>query len=333
MKSSFPEFAPIPANSGFAMDNYWIWCGSAVADKEKGYHLYASRWRKDYPMLEGYVLFSHIVHAYSENLTGPYTFVEKVLPAKEDPEAWDGKMTHNPTILQWGGKYYLFYIGSTYSEDPTPSNEILENRQMVNEVYARISIGIAVSDSPAGPWKAEKDPILVSTPGGWDEFVVTNPAPCITPEGKVYLYYRTNAKDGCSIGCATADTPLGPYTKYPGPVHGINRVEDPFVWHDGEFFNMVAKDLTGNVTGEYHAGAHFVSRDGFHWEYVKKAWSRTVVFADGSVKTLGSLERPQIFFDKDGKMAALFAASADGPGHFTKADNTWNMVIPFQEEK
>ena len=78
----FPPLLPIRENSGYREPDKWVWCGSAVEEPGKCFHLYAARWRKDYPMLEGYVLFSEIVHAFSENIEGPYHFVEKVLPAE-----------------------------------------------------------------------------------------------------------------------------------------------------------------------------------------------------------------------------------------------------------
>ncbi len=50
---------------------------------------------------------------------------------------------------------------------------------------------------------------------------------------------------------------------------------------------------------------------------------------DGSVTTQGSLERPFLLFDGD-TPTHLFAATADGPGGFHAAENTWNMVIPLK---
>ena len=47
---------------------------------------------------------------------------------------------------------------------------------------------------------------------------------------------------------------------------------------------------------------------------------------------LGSLERPQVLFDSEGRPRALFAAAADGPGGFQNASNTWNQVFLLQEE-
>ena len=112
--NTFPAELSLPENSGYREKDKWIWCGTAVEEEGKGFHLYASRWRKDYPMLEGYVLFSEIVHAFSPVLEGPYRFVEKVLPCFPDPH-WDSRMAHNPTIVRRNGEYLLYYIGSTYN--------------------------------------------------------------------------------------------------------------------------------------------------------------------------------------------------------------------------
>jgi hypothetical protein len=49
---------------------------------------------------------------------------------------------------------------------------------------------------------------------------------------------------------------------------------------------------------------------------------------DGTVTTMGSFEKPFLLF-QEGKPTHLFAATADGPGGFHKASNTWNMVIPI----
>lgn len=309
------------------MDGYWVWCGSAAKEEGKGYHLYAARWGKDYPMLQGYVLNSHIVHAFSETLEGPYHFVEKILPVKEDPAKWDGRMTHNPSIVKYKEGYLLYYIASTYEGEPTASDRIREDRKMVEEVYDKICIGVAKSKSPAGPWEVCPHPVLTPRADKWDNWIVTNPAPCVLPDGRIFLYYRSNSKIG-PIGLAIYEDPEGEAVRLDMPVFTRDMfVEDPFVWHNGENFEMIAKDLSGKLTNEYHAGAHFVSEDGIKWEYTHKAYSRKVKLENGEEITLGSLERPQVLFDENNIPVALFAAVADGPGGFEKADNTWNQVF------
>ena len=331
LKSRFTKLAFVPIDAGFHMENKWVWCGSSVEEAGKGYHLYASCWRKDYPMLEGYVLFSEIVHAFSEKMTGPYDFVEKILQSG-NPADWNGCMAHNPAIVKWKDKYLLYYIASTYTDEPTPPEIIQKQRSLVDKIYSQIRIGVAIADAPGGPWHFCKDPILEARPGYWDAALVTNPAPCVLPDGKIYLYYRSNAPEGLRIGLAVAEHPEGPYVRLQSdPIMQDICIEDPFVWHNGECFEMLAKDMKGTLTGEFHAGAQFLSRDGINWHLKGKAYSRTITYENGKIFTLGSLERPQLLFGMDGNPKCLFAAAADGPGGFQKAKNTWNIAIPFSE--
>ncbi|MBQ6474354.1 MAG: hypothetical protein IJJ33_20400 [Victivallales bacterium] len=151
--SVFPVELSLSENGGYRENDQWIWCGTAVEEQGRGFHLYASRWRKDYPMLEGYVLFSEIVHAFSPSLMGPYRFVEKVLPCFPDPH-WDSRMAHNPTIVRRNGEYLLYYIGTTYSKRPTPADRIAIERDMMLEAYDEIRIGLARGNSPGGPFAA-----------------------------------------------------------------------------------------------------------------------------------------------------------------------------------
>ncbi len=326
------SFGDIPVNAGFRQEGYWVWCGSVVEEPGKGFHMYASRWPQTYPMFEGYIFHSEIVRASSPVLEGPYTFQERIIPGIAAP-AWCARMAHNPTVLKYGDRYLLDFIGSTYEGDAPSPGQIGESKDFMRSVYNRIRIGLAVADSPAGPWKVLDAPVLESRPGCWDELVVTNPAPCLHPDGRIFLYYRSNTQQGLRIGLATADRPEGPYRRIQeGPVLEGFHVEDPFAWHDGTLFHMLVKDLSGSITGELIAGAHFLSADGVNWQPapVAKGYSRTVRLAGGEERHLGCLERPQLFFDAAGTARCLFAAAGDGEGSFRKAHNTWNMAIPIR---
>ncbi len=324
---------PAPVDGGFRMEGYWVWCGSVVRGGDGLYHMFASRWSKDLPMFTGYILGSEVVRAVSKSPTGPYHFQERVLPCGPSG-AWDGRMAHNPSIHRFGDTYLLFYIGSTYTGKlQIPSDN--EQTPQTAECYAGICIGLATAPSPCGPWRRLSEPILRPQPGKWDGSIVTNPAPCIRSDGRVLLYYRSNTPDGLRIGVAGAKTFQGPYFRLrEEPVLRFpsgDFVEDPFVWWNGESYEMVAKDMLGGITGEVHAGAHFFSADGLHWKPARpaKAYSRRVRFSDGKTVTLGCLERPQVFCDESGVPTCLFAAAANGPGGFYNASETWNIAIPL----
>ena len=108
--------------------------------------------------------------------------------------------------------------------------------------------------------------------------------------------------------------------------------EDPFVWWNGHQYEVIMKDMTGKITGEWHAGVHGYSIDGINWEIaiLPKAYSRTVLWSNGDSTVQGSFERPQLLFDAEGRPSHIFAATADGPGGFRNATKTWCMVIQLK---
>jgi len=58
------------------------------------------------------------------------------------------------------------------------------------------------------------------------------------------------------------------------------KIEDECVFRLGDHYEMLCKDCTGKVTGEYHATIHLLSPDGVAWKLAPnpKAWSRTIVW-------------------------------------------------------
>jgi hypothetical protein len=336
---------PALRGMGFRQDDYWVWCGSVAEGDDGRYHMFAARWPKDYPFYHGYLSASEVVRASADAPAGPYIFEEVVLLPR-GPEHWDGRMTHNPFIVKYDDEFLLFYIGATY-EGSVPSREEMDALRLESggngrtlPWYSSIRIGMARSSSVFGPWQRPDRPTLDINPVGWDNGVVTNPSPCVAPDGRVLLYYRST---GCKLGLAVAASPDARFVRLSDspvvdPGQGL-IIEDPFVFWADDHFEMVCKDLTGNITGEFHAAVHLVSDGGTEWHLAPdpKAWSRTIHWDDGSVTTQASIERPFILFES-GRPAFLFAATADGPGphngrpgHYY-AENTWNMVMPLDLE-
>lgn len=334
---------PAPKGGGFSLDDYWVWCSSVTQGDDGRFHMFAARWPRKYPFYHGYLAASEIVRASSDTPVGPYRFEEVVLPVRGQ-DYWDGRMTHNPYILKYGNEYLLFYIGATYSGDiPDRARmDALRSRPGGNGEtfpwYSSIRIGVARSQSVFGPWKRPPLPTFDIDPKGWDNTVVTNPSPCISPDGRILLYYRSA---GAKLGLAIAPDPDNSFDRFAerpvlDPGEGL-RIEDPCIFWLNDHYEMVCKDLTGDITGEFHAAAHLISPDGMEWQAAPhiKAWSRTILWDDGTTTTQGSIERPFILF-QSGAPSYLFAATADGPGphegrpgHYF-AENTWNMVIPLR---
>ena len=112
---------------------------------------------------------------------------------------------------------------------------------------------------------------------------------------------------------------------------GVKRhVECPYMWWNGSHYERIMKDMGGNICGEKGGGIHATSTNGIDWTISEQplAYSRTVTWDDGQTIRQGSFERPQLLI-KNGIPTHLFAATADGPGGFHKAENTWNICIPL----
>jgi len=339
--AEFPAMGVAPKAGGFRMDGYWVWCGSVIKGDDGQYHMFASRWPKDITFHPGWMTNSEIVRATADKPEGPYTFREVVLPAR-GIEYWDGRATHNPSITRHGDTYVLFYMGSTHALGDAPRGELFrldDPRATVARSMKRV--GIATAKSLAGPWTRYDRPILETKPGTFYSFLTSNPAPVMHEDGSVYLMFKARRYQGgkhsaMMLGAARAKHYLGPYEVVsPEPLFSpakMGEVEDPFVWKTAGGYEMVAKDMTGKIVGEKHAGVHARSADGLDWSLAGKAWSRRVTWDDGATQEMGQLERPCLLIE-DGKPVFLFAATGDGPGGFNNMTQSWNIAIPLVAPK
>ncbi|MDA3960618.1 MAG: glycoside hydrolase family protein [Planctomycetota bacterium] len=332
---------PAPRDGGFRMDGYWIWCGSVVQGEDGRYHMFASRVDKRVRFSPHWLFMSEVVRASSDTPEGPYSFEEVVLPCR-DPRFFDARSTHNPQVRKHGDTYLLYYLGVSYPEDPpTPECPVErdnpEHDAWYQRTWNRKRVGLAISDSVCGPWERMDAPILEPRPGNWDSFATTNPSPWIHDDGSVLLFYKSRTVDRgpLQIGMARAPAIRGPYAAVADhPAFSFDdpeqHVEDPYLWHEDGVYQVIMKDMTGGVCGAHHGGIHAWSANGEDWTVADDplAYSRDVVWDDGATETMGSFERPFLLI-QDGRPTHLFAATADGPGGFWNADNTWNMCIPL----
>lgn len=340
MKSLYERLLPAPVNGGFRMEGYWIWCGSVIQGEDGRFHMFASRWPKSIPFHPGWLVASEVVRAVSDTPEGPYAFQEVVLPPR-GAEYWDGRVTHNPHIVRHNGEYVLYYMGTTHPlPDAAPGEPLEMGDPRVIVARSNKRVGVAVSPSVFGPWQRLDQPVMPARPGKFDSFLTSNPAPCIHQDGSVLLIYKARRYEGnlhgnMTIGAAWASHCQGPYrVMQEGPVFPEGfHLEDPFVWRSEDGYELIAKDMDGNLCGEKHGGIHALSPNGLDWRLAPqpKAYSRTVRWQDGRVATMGSFERPFLLF-QNSRPTHLFAATADGPGGFAQARNTWNMVVPLAEE-
>lgn len=327
---------PAPLSGSFKMEDYIVWGGSVTKGDDGRYYMFASRWPKTVGM-RNWVVNSEVVLASSEKAEGPYEFEKVVLPPR-GPEFWDGMVTHNPSIHRHKGKYVLFYVGSTYDfERPTST----VSKEIYGEVWNRKRIGMALADSPSGPWKRLEEPILQPRPGMWDGAITSNPAPVIHEDGSVLLIYKSapvpyparNNNGALHFGLATAPHYLGPYKRINDGqkinIEGLKNthVEDPYVWLADDYYQMVAKVFSTSLTGESGAGFYAYSRDGIEWFLPEdpKAYSRMVLFKDGTKRNQAKLERPQVLV-QEGKPTHIFFATAD-----PEWADIYNLVIPLKQ--
>ena len=345
-KSSNPLFHHLgkaPMVPAFECEGWWTWGSSVIKAEDGRYHMYVSRFPKSLPFHPGWMVASKIVHAVSDTPEGPYTFCDVALPAR-GAQYWDGRSTHNPRILRYKGKYCLIYMGSTHPfEEPAYDQLTLDSKWcIVGRASKRI--GLAVSDSPYGPWERLDQPILGPEPNTFYSYFASNPTPIVMEDGSIMMIFKGRAHledgkySGMALGVATAPSIEGPYTVLNDkqPILQISgereAEEDPFLWKDRKGFHIIFKDHKGLYTGEKGGGVMAHSKDGISWKVDRdaKAYSRTVEYEDGSVIMQGQLERPFILFDEDGRMMRIFFATMDGPGGFGNSTRSWNMSIPIE---
>lgn len=319
---------PLPHTAKFSDPDYYIWCGSMVKGNDGSYHLFYSRWARALGH-SAWVTHSEIAHAIATSPFGPYRHQAVALPAR-GKEWWDGLCAHNPTVQHFGSKYYLYYMGNTGDGQVMPTlNWTHRNRQRV---------GVAVADSPNGPWTRFSEPLIAPTAGFYDALCCTNPSVTQRPDGGYLMIYKgVSDKDPLPFGgpvlhiAALSDSPTGPFIKQPDPVfvkEGVTfAAEDPFIWSSGNQYWAIVKDNAGHFTGQGKSLALFESREGLHWVPAKHPLVSTtdVTWQDGVRQALYSLERPQVFLE-NGEPTALFCAADED----VRRGHSFNLQIPLK---
>lgn len=333
----FHHLGKAPLTPAFKQEGYWVWGSSVIQGDDGKYHMYVSRFPKSLPFHPGWMVASEIVHAISPTPEGPYKFSDVALPAR-GAQYWDGRSTHNPRIFKYNHKYYLIYMGSTHPfEEPSYEELTLDSKWCIVG-RANKRIGLAVADSPYGPWKRQDEPILKTEPNTFYSYLTSNPSPVIRKDGSVLMIFkgRAHTENGrysnMALGIASAPSIEGPYTVQNDKKPILQgEAEDPFLWEDERGFHIIFKDHVAKFTGEKGGGVMAHSQDGIHWALDKdpKAYSKTIEWRNGQVEALGQVERPFLLL-KNGKPAYVFFATMDGPGGFENASNSWNMVIPLK---
>jgi alpha-L-fucosidase len=321
---------PAPVDGGFRQDGYWVWCGTVVKGDDGLYHHYGSRWLRGLPFGPHWLTNSEVVHSVSKTPEGPYAFVDVALPPRGE-QYWDGRMSHNPVVRRSGGKYYLYYTGTTYrGPAPTPESPTTEESALKLEAHRGERIGLAIADSPNGPWQRFDKPVLDVRPNSWEQYLVSNSSPLFMPDGSVLLYYKgvRELRDH-AIGLARAKSPEGPYERVTDRPFDMGiGAEDPTMWFENGRYHALMLDTEKRYSDKeiYYA----TSPDGLKWEVQPNpvAVPKTYPWSDGVARRMGSTERPQILV-QDGVATHLVFATSD---RINGQRQTWSQVIPLKPE-
>jgi hypothetical protein len=319
---------PVPAAAKFSDPDFYVWCGTMVRGDDRRCHLFYSRWPRKLGH-NAWVTHSEVAHAVGDTPLGPFTHQDVALPARGE-EFWDGLCTHNPTVLRFGGKFYIYYMGNTGDRAPTKGlNWVHRNNQR---------IGVAVADSPDGPWQRCDKPVIAPTPGFYDALCCSNPSVAARPGGGYLMVYKAVGDKGqppfggpVLHAVATSDSPTGPFQKHPHPIFVKEGVpfaaEDPFIWSDGQQYWAIVKDNAGHFTGAGKSTALWQSLDGFDWKLAPHPLVATteITWEGGQKQKLNSLERPQLFFEDGRPVVLMFASDTD-----RQRDHSFNVRIPLR---
>lgn len=319
---------PVPQQSKFVDKDYFIWGASVVEGDDGKYHMYYSRWKRELGH-NAWVTHSEIAYAVADSPDGPYTHQNVALPPRGEA-LWDGLCTHNPTVHKFNGKYYLYYMGNT------GDGKAMESLNWIHRNNQRI--GVAVADSPAGPWKRQDIPLIDISPekSAPDSLIVSNPSVTQMVDGNYLMIYKAVTAQGkAPFGgpvvhlAATAPSPEGPFVKHPAPLFVKDGekfpAEDPFIWRQEDSYYAIVKDFKGVFTNTGQSLALFESSDGFDWTPAEHPLVSqiNVEWQGKGRQTLAHLERPQLLL-RNGRPAILFVAADETREH------SFNVHIPLK---
>eukprot|EP00927_Polykrikos_kofoidii_P038148 TRINITY_DN32432_c0_g1_i1.p1 TRINITY_DN32432_c0_g1~~TRINITY_DN32432_c0_g1_i1.p1 ORF type:complete len:369 (+),score=31.04 TRINITY_DN32432_c0_g1_i1:76-1182(+) len=245
------------------------WNGPIVELNGK-YHFYNPLY------VQGSLLESNtVLHGIADSIEGPYSW--------DSLPQIDGGSKSNPAFVVFPGEGN----NATYSLWMSSGSTL-------------------VADSPFGPFTP-----VVGAFGG------SNPAP-LYHKGAFYVTTQQTKK------IWTAPSLLGPWTVFAdidlsaqtgtGTPYGV--LEDPFMWIDGRSHWHIINHAFDTTQIESCAAstvsAHLFSKDGKSWNILDpkvEPYGHTVQYDDGTSHTYNTLERPFIFFDKNGQMTHLALAA------------------------
>lgn len=146
---------------------------------------------------------------------------------------FDSHAVFTPNVIYTNGKYYLYYTGVRPTPDRTDG--VFENNHK-NDITA---IGVAVSDTPDGPFmRVNDEPVLQisSNQTAFDSYRIDDAA-LLYKDNKYWLYYKgrcfldgTTGARNTKMGVAFSDSPTGPFVKYNKPL--LANSHEVLIWKE-----------------------------------------------------------------------------------------------------
>jgi hypothetical protein len=299
--SFFQRIQPVPKESGFRMDGYWVWGGSMVKVDGK-YHLFASRWVKGNGFPENYRDDSEIVRAISDYPLGPFQF-EEVIVGERDSVFWDSNMAHNPTIHKIDNEFVLFYIGSDFTTYRENSNYLLRR------------VGYATAKSIDGPWIRTENPLTNAESN--------NPAVLVEDNG-IKLIYRDAP---LHVFLAEAENLQQPFKMVNDNVWPEHKIEDFYFFKMNDQYHFICEDNVGGISGHERWGVHLYSENGAdQWGKYDPVvvYNHELIYTNGDTLHCTRRERPQLLIQKR-KITHLITGIYDG-------ENSWCQPVELNPQ-
>lgn len=320
------KLQPITEDNIFKTEGYYNWCSSIIKGEDGMYHLFYSRWKKEYTFT-GWLTHSEAAHAVSENPAGPWKYKETVLKSG-GKRNWDAITVHNPKIKKFDGKYYLYYISTNLGDKDYSEQELIETAQTgyshPNWSILRPNqrVGVAVASSINGPWERMDEPLI--EPSGPITTLTVNPAIAQGKDAKFYLIVKGDKPNDTNYvrnqAVAISSSPTGPFSMQSKPVIDYMDTEDVSMWYDSK---------RDSFYGVFHAHSFIgmiSSPDGVHWgkasEY--KLMSKEVLLSNGDKITPDRLERPFVYVENNEPQVMSLAVK--------EGDEAYIVFIPVQSE-
>ncbi|MEM1358722.1 MAG: glycoside hydrolase [Bacteroidota bacterium] len=173
--------------------------------------------------------------------TDGFTWEEQGVAVPRPPKPAVGWRSVTTTdILEWEGKYYLYYQGFMEASGKRGDD---------------CPVAVSYADSPDGPWTPHGEIVIPNGPeGAWDQYSIHDPYPLVY-NGQIYLYYKSDYDGDPQLvrmqGLAIADNPLGPFTKHPlNPVINSGHETTLFPFGTG-IAALVIRDGNEHYTIQY----------------------------------------------------------------------------------